>query len=46
MDNVSLVILLAHEILKGDDSFWKPYFDLLPNKINTVLFYSLEQFQV
>lgn len=46
MDNVALVILLAHEILKGEDSFWKPYFDLLPNKIKTVLFYSLEDFKV
>lgn len=46
MDNVALVILLAHEVLKEEDSYWKPYFNLLPNKMNTVLFYSLEQFQV
>ena len=45
MDNVGLVIILAFEILSGDESQWKPYLDLLPTSYTTPIFYNIEQLQ-
>lgn len=28
---LSLIVFIVYEILKGDKSFWKPYFDVFPN---------------
>ena len=28
-----LVILMLHEMQKGANSFWKPYFDILPDVV-------------
>jgi len=45
MDNVALVMVLAHEVLRGEKSPWHPYIQLLPSRFTTPLFYSLEQLQ-
>jgi len=45
MDNVALVMVLAHEVLRGEKSPWRPYIQLLPSRFTTPLFYSLEQLQ-
>ena len=29
---IAIALLLMHEKLKGADSLWKPYFDILPSK--------------
>ena len=29
---IAIALLLMHEKLKGADSLWKPYFDILPTK--------------
>uniref|UniRef100_A0A915ELW8 protein-histidine N-methyltransferase n=1 Tax=Ditylenchus dipsaci TaxID=166011 RepID=A0A915ELW8_9BILA len=45
MDNVGLVMVLAHEILIGEQSSWSAYLNILPNSFTTPLFYTLEQLQ-
>lgn len=46
MDNVALVMVVAHEVLKDESSQWAPYLNILPNNFTTPIFYSLEQLQV
>ncbi|KAI1730636.1 clathrin adaptor complex small chain domain-containing protein [Ditylenchus destructor] len=45
MDNVALVMVVAHEVLKDESSQWAPYLSILPNNFTTPIFYSLEQLQ-
>uniref|UniRef100_A0A1I8MNS6 protein-histidine N-methyltransferase n=1 Tax=Musca domestica TaxID=7370 RepID=A0A1I8MNS6_MUSDO len=40
--NLKLAFLLMVEALK-EDSFWKPYIDLLPESYNTVLYFTVEE---
>lgn len=40
--NMRLALTLMTEALKPD-SFWKPYIDLLPDRYNTVLYYTVEE---
>lgn len=44
MQNACLVIHVYCEKLK-EDSFWKPYLDILPNTYSTTLYFSLEELQ-
>ena len=30
-EQLSLIVLLMYEYLKGEESFWKPYLDLMPD---------------
>lgn len=46
MDNIGLVMILAHEILLEDKSQWNAYLNLLPASYTTPLFYSIEQLKV
>ena len=46
MENVALAIMVAHEVLRGEESDWAPYLDILPPTFQTPLFYSIEQLQV
>lgn len=42
LSNLKLAFSLMVESLKPD-SFWKPYIDLLPERYNTVLYYTVEE---
>ncbi|KAI0017173.1 SET domain-containing protein [Xylariomycetidae sp. FL0641] len=45
---VSLILVLVYEYLQGDRSPWKPYFDVLPSRFDTPMWWSapeLEQLQ-
>lgn len=44
MENVSLAMIIAHEVLRGSDSQWAPYFDILPSTFQTPIFYTEQQF--
>lgn len=37
---LDLVLVLMYEYLQGDSSKWKPYFDVLPNVFDTLMFWS------
>ncbi|KAF5668102.1 hypothetical protein FHETE_5368 [Fusarium heterosporum] len=44
----SLILIMIYEYLQGDNSQWKPYFDVLPLSFDTPMFWSeneLEQLQ-
>lgn len=43
MPNVALAVFLLLERFKGEDSFWKPYLDILPADYSTVLYFDLEE---
>ncbi|KAH7318149.1 SET domain protein [Stachybotrys elegans] len=36
----SLILILIYEYLKGEESQWKPYFDVLPETFHTPMFWS------
>ncbi|KAI1505789.1 SET domain-containing protein [Biscogniauxia marginata] len=45
---VSLILVMIYEYLQGDRSRWKPYFDVLPNEFETLMWWSdqeLDQLQ-
>lgn len=37
---VSLILIMIYEYLQGDKSHWKPYFDVLPNQFETLMWWS------
>lgn len=37
---LDLVLVMMYEYLQGDSSKWKPYFDVLPNVFDTLMFWS------
>ncbi|KAK8221157.1 hypothetical protein IWZ01DRAFT_556526 [Phyllosticta capitalensis] len=39
----SLITTMIFEHLRGSDSAWKPYFDVLPESFNTLMFWSQEE---
>lgn len=39
----SLILIMIYEFLKGEDSLWKPYFDVLPETFDTPMFWSDEE---
>ncbi|KAF5690099.1 ribosomal n-lysine methyltransferase 4 [Fusarium circinatum] len=44
----SLILIMIYEYLEGENSKWKPYFDVLPSSFDTPMFWSdneLEQLQ-
>ena len=40
MANVALSMFTLSEKLKGSESFWGPYLDILPNSYTTALYFS------
>jgi N-lysine methyltransferase SETD6 len=36
----SLILTMIYEYLQGDNSAWKPYFDVLPSRFDTLMFWS------
>ncbi len=34
---------MIYEYLQGNDSYWKPYFDILPNTFDTLMYWSDEE---
>lgn len=39
----SLILIMIYEYLQGDNSKWKPYFDILPQEFDTPMFWSDEE---
>lgn len=37
---LSLILVMLYEYLQGENSSWKPYFDILPTEFNTLMFWS------
>ncbi|KAK6954596.1 hypothetical protein Daesc_004563 [Daldinia eschscholtzii] len=37
---ISLILIMIYEYLQGDRSRWKPYFDVLPNQFETLMWWS------
>lgn len=46
MDNVGLAMIVAHELLCGEESPWFAYLDTMPATFSTPLFYTLEELEV
>lgn len=42
---LSLILILIYEYLQGDQSRWKPYFDVLPAEFGTPMFWPEEDIQ-
>ncbi|KAH0566317.1 hypothetical protein GP486_000288 [Trichoglossum hirsutum] len=40
-----LIVVMIYEFLKGADSQWKPYFDILPAEFNSLMFWSKEELE-
>lgn len=38
-----LILVMIYEYMRGQESFWKPYFDVLPEEFDTPMFWSDEQ---
>ena len=36
---------MIYEFLRGAESRWKPYFDILPNEFNSLMFWSKEELE-
>lgn len=36
----SLILIIIYEFLRGEQSLWKPYFDVLPERFDTPMFWS------
>ncbi|XP_017152710.1 actin-histidine N-methyltransferase [Drosophila miranda] len=45
LTNFNLAYALVIEKVRGPDSVWRPYIDVLPARYNTVLYFSIEQMQ-
>ncbi|KAI9826886.1 MAG: hypothetical protein M1832_005825 [Thelocarpon impressellum] len=39
-DWLPLIVVMMYEFLKGPDSRWKPYFDVLPDTFDTLMYWS------
>ncbi|KAL5114483.1 Ribosomal lysine N-methyltransferase 4 [Pleosporales sp. CAS-2024a] len=39
----SLILIMLYEYLQGDASKWKPYFDVLPQKFDTPIFWTADE---
>ncbi|KAH0537842.1 hypothetical protein FGG08_005455 [Glutinoglossum americanum] len=37
---MELIVVMIYEFLQGANSRWKPYFDILPNEFNSLMFWS------
>lgn len=46
MDNVALALMLVCELLKGDESRWAPYLNVLPATFSTPLFFTEEEMEL
>lgn len=42
---LSLILVMVHEYLKGTESSWYPYFNLLPETFDSLMFWSDEELQ-
>ncbi|CAJ2506528.1 Uu.00g006580.m01.CDS01 [Anthostomella pinea] len=42
---VSLILVMVYEYLQGDKSHWRPYFDVLPDKFETLMWWSDQELQ-
>lgn len=42
---LSLILVMVHEYLKGTESSWYPYFNLLPESFDSLMFWSDEELQ-
>ncbi|GIZ48047.1 hypothetical protein CKM354_001112200 [Cercospora kikuchii] len=42
---LSLILAMVYEYLKGDDSPWRPYFDLLPESFDSLMYWSDDELQ-
>ncbi|KAI0123421.1 SET domain-containing protein [Xylariales sp. AK1849] len=42
---VSLILIMVYEYLQGDQSRWKPYFDVLPVDFDTLMFWSEKELE-
>ncbi|KAH8199614.1 hypothetical protein TruAng_006207 [Truncatella angustata] len=40
---VSLILVMIYEFLQGDQSRWRPYFDVLPEEFDTPMFWSNQE---
>jgi N-lysine methyltransferase SETD6 len=40
---LSLILVMLYEYLRGEESRWKPYFDVLPATFDTLMFWSSEE---
>jgi hypothetical protein len=38
-----LILVMMYEYLQGDDSYWKPYFDILPDTFDTLMYWGNEE---
>ncbi|KAK8032058.1 Ribosomal lysine N-methyltransferase 4 [Apiospora arundinis] len=36
---VSLILVMIYEFMQGDESKWKPYFDIMPESFDTLMFW-------
>ncbi|XP_034658850.1 actin-histidine N-methyltransferase [Drosophila subobscura] len=45
LTNFNLAYALVIEKVRGPDSVWRPYIDVLPARYNTVLYFTIEQMQ-
>lgn len=43
---LSLILVMVHEYLKGTESSWYPYFNLLPETFDSLMFWSDEELQL
>lgn len=43
---LSLILVMVHEYLKGAESSWYPYFNLLPETFDSLMFWSDEELQL
>lgn len=42
---LELILVMIYEYMKGSDSHWKPYFDILPTTFNTLMFWTDKEVQ-
>lgn len=42
---VSLILVMIYEFLQGDNSKWKPYFEVLPEEFETLMFWSEKELE-
>ncbi|KAI9847814.1 MAG: hypothetical protein M1837_001707 [Sclerophora amabilis] len=40
---LALILVMVYEYLKGEKSNWKPYFDILPEQFDTLMYWSAEE---
>ncbi|KAI9768437.1 MAG: hypothetical protein M1840_004846 [Geoglossum simile] len=42
---LGLIVTMIYEFLRGAESRWKPYFDVLPDEFNSLMFWSEEELE-